>query len=115
MKILHKILCLPVILMALAFTACDRDYDMPPLNEPKFELPADAQTITIKQLRENMPLPRKALPSPSKIASISAPASAPTTALATSSRPSICKTKQAASASSSTRAASTATILPDRK
>ena len=40
MKILHKILCLPVILMALAFTACDRDYDMPPLNEPKFELPA---------------------------------------------------------------------------
>ena len=52
MKILHKILCLPVILMALAFTACDRDYDMPPLNEPKFELPADAQTITIKQLRE---------------------------------------------------------------
>ena len=49
MKILHKILCLPVILMALAFTACDRDYDMPPLNEPKFELPADAQTITIKQ------------------------------------------------------------------
>ena len=47
MKILHKILCLPVILMALAFTACDRDYDMPPLNEPKFELPADAQTITI--------------------------------------------------------------------
>lgn len=52
MKILHKILCLPVILMALAFTACDRDYDMPPLNEPKFDLPADAQTITIKQLRE---------------------------------------------------------------
>ena len=48
MKILHKILCLPVILMALAFTACDRDYDMPPLNEPKFELPADAQTITRK-------------------------------------------------------------------
>ena len=101
MKILHKILCLPVILMALAFTACDRDYDMPPLNEPKFELPADAQTITIKQLREKY--------------AAATHASAPTTALATSSRPSICKTKLAASASSSTKAASTATILPDRK
>lgn len=61
MKILHKILCLPVILMALAFTACDRDYDMPPLNEPKFELPADAQTITIKQLREKYAADRKSV------------------------------------------------------
>lgn len=52
MKLLHKILCLPMLLMALAFTACDRDYDMPPLNEPKFDLPSDAQTVTIQQLRE---------------------------------------------------------------
>lgn len=51
MKFIHQLLCLPVMLLALAFTACDRDYDMPPLNEPSFELPSDAQTITVKELR----------------------------------------------------------------
>ena len=52
MKLIHKILSLPVMLLALAATtACDRDYDMPPLNEPSYQLPADAETITIAQLR----------------------------------------------------------------
>ena len=51
MKLIKHLMCLPLLLLAIAFTACDRDYDMPPLNEPHFSLPADAQTITIKDLR----------------------------------------------------------------
>lgn len=52
MKHLHKLLCLTLVLLAATFTACERDYDMPPLNEPQYSLPADAQTITISELRE---------------------------------------------------------------
>lgn len=53
MKLLHKLITMPLLVLALAvaFTACDRDYDMPPLTKPSFTLPADAQTITIAQLR----------------------------------------------------------------
>ncbi len=52
MKLIHKLLSLQMVLLALAFTACDRDYDAPVLNEPVYSLPADAQTITIKDLRQ---------------------------------------------------------------
>lgn len=53
MKLIHSLLTLPLLLLTLAasFTACDRDYDMPPLNEPTYSLPDGAQTITIKELR----------------------------------------------------------------
>ncbi len=53
MKPIHKLLSLPLLVLALAvgLTACDRDYDMPPLNEPAYTLPADAQTITVADLR----------------------------------------------------------------
>lgn len=53
MKLIHSLLTLPLLLLTLAatFTACDRDYDMPPLNEPSYSLPDGAQTITIKELR----------------------------------------------------------------
>lgn len=53
MKFFHSLLTLPLLLLTLAasFTACDRDYDMPPLNEPTYSLPDGAQTITIKELR----------------------------------------------------------------
>ncbi len=52
MKLIHKLLCLPMVLLALAFTACDRDYDAPVLNEPQYSLPDGAQTITINELRQ---------------------------------------------------------------
>lgn len=51
MKFLNYLVALPLLLLAFAFTACERDYDMPPLNEPKFELPAEGKLITIADLR----------------------------------------------------------------
>ena len=51
MKRIHNLLLLPMVLLAMVFTACDRDYDMPPLNEPSYSLPADAQVITVADLR----------------------------------------------------------------
>ena len=47
MKTLQRILYL--FLLTLAIVACERDYDMPPLNEPKYE-GADAN-ITIAALK----------------------------------------------------------------
>lgn len=48
MKVISKLFCLSMLL--LAFASCDKDYDMPPLNEPKYE--GAAANITIAQLKE---------------------------------------------------------------
>lgn len=48
MKFIYKLLSLSFLLLAIV--ACDKDYDMPPLNEPKYDgAPAN---ITIAQLKE---------------------------------------------------------------
>ncbi len=49
MKLLNK-LSLPLLSASLAFAACERDYDAPPLSEPEYT-GSDANT-TIAQLRE---------------------------------------------------------------
>lgn len=48
MKLLYKLLSLSFLLLTIV--ACDKDYDMPPLNEPKYE--GAAANITIAQLKE---------------------------------------------------------------
>ena len=37
MKILQKVFYM--LIAALAFVSCDRDYDAPPLNDPKYDGP----------------------------------------------------------------------------
>ena len=49
MKLISKLLCLSAMLFA--FASCDKDYELPPLSEPTFTLPADAKTVTIAELR----------------------------------------------------------------
>ena len=48
MKLFHKLSLL--LVGSLVFMACDRTYDAPPLNEPKYD--GAAANITISQLRE---------------------------------------------------------------
>lgn len=50
MKLIQKIYTLPLLVMAVLMTGCDRDYDAPPLNEPVY---TGAQpNITLAQLKE---------------------------------------------------------------
>lgn len=49
MKLISKLLCLSAMLFA--FASCDKDYELPPLTEPTYTLPADAKTVTIAELR----------------------------------------------------------------
>ncbi len=54
MKLIQKILGMALVLLAFGFTACDRDYDAPTLNEPSVagSVPTDASYyITIDSLR----------------------------------------------------------------
>ncbi|MBR1889691.1 MAG: choice-of-anchor J domain-containing protein [Alloprevotella sp.] len=49
MKLISKLLCLSALLLGVA--SCDKDYELPPLNEPSFVLPDGASTITISEIR----------------------------------------------------------------
>lgn len=50
MKLIQKIYTLPLLVMAVLMTGCERDYDAPPLNEPIY---TGAQpNITLAQLKE---------------------------------------------------------------
>lgn len=51
MKLISKLLCLSALLLGVA--SCDKDYELPPLNEPIFVLPDGASTITISEIRAN--------------------------------------------------------------
>ena len=48
MKILQKVFYMLIAVLALA--SCDRDYDAPPLNEPKYDGPK--ANITIASLKQ---------------------------------------------------------------
>ena len=49
MKLFNRISLL--LISSLVFAACERDYDAPPLNEPKYDGPA--ANTTIEELRAN--------------------------------------------------------------
>lgn len=50
MKLIQKIYTLPLLVMAVLMTGCERDYDAPPLNEPNY---TGAQpNTTLAQLKE---------------------------------------------------------------
>ena len=60
MKLISKLLCLSAMLFA--FASCDKDYELPPLSEPTYTLPADAKTVTIAELRTLTKAATKTLP-----------------------------------------------------
>lgn len=50
MKLIKKIYTLPLLVMAVLMTGCERDYDAPPLNEPVYN--GAQPNLTLAQLKE---------------------------------------------------------------
>ena len=55
MKILQKVFYM--LIAALALVSCDRDYDAPPLNEPKYDGPKANITIASSVSYTHLTLP----------------------------------------------------------